>query len=119
MAKSSTSFEPGQSGNPGGRPKAAIAMRDKIRERGDDIREFLFDVMDNKVEDCPDVPMPQRVLAAKTLQEFGYGKAPATVKIEDGNSIEQQLIELIKSLDDKPKPTEPQTPSAEEADTRH
>ena len=95
-------FQKGQSGNPGGRPNAAAEIQDKIRERGDDLVEFLFGVVDDE-----EAPLSQRIIATRTLYEFGYGKAPASLKIEDGNSTAHQLMELIKSLDDKPKPPLP------------
>ncbi len=113
MAKSSTSFQPGQSGNPGGRPKAAIAMRDRIRERGGDLADFLFNAMDNA-----DVPWAQRVNAARTLYEFGYGKAPASVKIENKEpSAAEQWISILRQLDGIRKKDKQPKPASNAAHT--
>ena len=51
--------------------------------------------------DNDNVPWAQRVNAARTLYEFGYGKAPASVKIEaTEDSAAQQWINVLKKLKD-------------------
>lgn len=60
-------FKPGQSGNPGGRPKGIAA---KAREHTDRALEVLVEGMD---DGDPRV----RVAAAKELLDRGYGKAIA------------------------------------------
>lgn len=67
MPKEDTQFKPGQSGNPGGRPKG-IAR--KAREHGDKALEVLAAALED-----PDSKV--RITAAKELLDRGYGKAVA------------------------------------------
>jgi hypothetical protein len=58
-------FKPGQSGNPGGRPKGIAA---KAREHGDKALAVLSDALAD--------PDPRtRIAAAKEILDRGYGKA--------------------------------------------
>lgn len=71
-------FKPGQSGNPGGRPKGIAAI---ARQHTDKAVDVLVAAMD---EDDPRV----RVAAAKEILDRGYGKAPVftadlTGKLDD------------------------------------
>ena len=71
-------FLPGQSGNPGGRPKGIAAI---ARQHTDKAVDVLVSAMD---EDDPRV----RVAAAKEILDRGYGKAPVftadlTGKLDD------------------------------------
>lgn len=71
-------FKPGQSGNPGGRPKGIAAI---ARAHTDKAVEVLVDAMGNA---DPRV----RVAAAKEILDRGYGKAPVftadlTGKLDD------------------------------------
>lgn len=60
-------FKPGQSGNPGGRPKGIAA---KAREHADRAIEVLAEGLDD-----PD--KKTQIIAAKELLDRGYGKAIA------------------------------------------
>lgn len=71
-------FLPGQTGNPGGRPKGIAAI---AREHTDKAVEVLVNAMD---DGDPRV----RVVAAKEILDRGYGKAPVftadlTRKLDD------------------------------------
>ncbi len=62
-------FEAGQSGNPGGRPKAAHRVRDLARERTEDAIQVLVDIMRDD-----GAPSAARVSAATAILDRGYGK---------------------------------------------
>lgn len=62
-------FQPGQSGNPGGRPKAAHRVRDLARERTEDAIDVLVSIMRDE-----GAPAPARVSAASAILDRGYGK---------------------------------------------
>lgn len=65
----SHAFKPGQSGNPGGRPKALIPVIEAAREHTVAAIQTLADI-------CRDVnaPPPARVSAASVLLDRGWGK---------------------------------------------
>ena len=63
-----TPFKPGQSGNPGGRPKG---LGTKAREYGDKCIEVLADALDSD-------DVKTRIAAARELLDRGYGKPLST-----------------------------------------
>lgn len=71
-------FKPGQSGNPGGRPKGIAAL---ARAHTDKAVQVLVDGMDSADERV-------KIAAAKEILDRGYGKAPVftadlTGKLDD------------------------------------
>lgn len=75
--KRSTSFKPGQSGNPAGRKPVTvdgIHVPSLAKEFGPAAIRTLNEIMAST-----DAPHSARVRAAEALLDRGYGKAPATV----------------------------------------
>ena len=62
-------FKPGQSGNPGGRSKAQIDVRNLAREHTKEAIETLLLVMRNGKPS-------EAAMAANSLLDRGWGKAP-------------------------------------------
>lgn len=62
-------FQPGQSGNPGGRPKAAARVRDAAREHTEAAIETLVSIMRDD-----GAASAARVSAASAILDRGYGK---------------------------------------------
>ena len=75
MGKSATSFQPGQSGNPGGRPKQLAEVRDLARQHTDEAIETLATIMRNEK-----APPAARVSAAESILSRGWGKAPQEIR---------------------------------------
>lgn len=71
-----TPFKPGQSGNPGGRPKGLGA---KAREYGDRCIQVLAEALDS-------ADVKTRIAAARELLDRGYGK-PLTMTAEVSNRL--------------------------------
>ena len=71
-------FKPGQSGNPGGRPKG---LGTKAREYGDKCIEVLADALDSD-------DVKTRIAAARELLDRGYGK-PLTMTAEVSNRLDE------------------------------
>lgn len=74
------SFKPGQSGNPGGRPKKTQEQKDAlqaIRDLAPDAVKVLKDMLYGE-----GVPPAQRLRAAELIFDRAYGKAEAKVDMQ-------------------------------------
>lgn len=76
-------WKPGQSGNPGGRPKGlARRVRELVGGDGETITHFMLDTLKNE-----DAEMRDRMEAAKWLADRGWGKAANHAPIEDADPL--------------------------------
>jgi hypothetical protein len=79
-------FVPGQSGNPGGRPKSAY-LSELARAQTDACIETLVKLRDNAR-----TPAAARIAAVKELLDRGYGKARHDVTL---GSDDERATELV------------------------
>ena len=92
MAANRTSFRPGQSGNRGGRPKAAESLAKQIREAtavdGIEGKELVDFVVSVKRGEGPDdmKDAASRRWATTTLLERGWGKPQEHIELTTGES---------------------------------
>lgn len=91
MARKPGTFQPGKSGNPGGRPKEAPEVKALAREYGHEAIEKLVELMR-----CDD----RRVAAAacQALLDRGFGKPAQSMELTgaDGGAVETVTrIELV------------------------
>ena len=92
-------FQPGQSGNPGGKPKAIITVVAAARARTVEAIETLTEIMRDK-KNSPSA----RVTAALGLLERGWGKAPQSISIkrdpaEMSSMTDDELIAIATGTD--------------------
>ena len=83
-------WKPGQSGNPGGRPKAIVEVAKAAREHTLEAIATLREIMRNNKATAS-----ARVSAAAVLLERGWGKAPQTITINNHNLADLSDNELI------------------------
>jgi hypothetical protein len=93
-------FEKGQSGNPGGRPKAERNVRELAQQHTAEAIEALVDVVRTGKP-------AERVQAATALLDRGWGR-PSTA-IEMTSTVKTSLVDLLTSLNavedaDQPQP---------------
>jgi hypothetical protein len=69
MRDSSGQFLKGQSGNPGGRPRVILAVRDQAQQHGEEAISVLASIM----RDC-EAPPSARISAASEILNRGYGR---------------------------------------------
>lgn len=77
-------FQPGQTGNPGGRPRSkglAEYVRSKTRN-GKDLVEFWLSVIEGRQ---PRATMQDKLKAAEQLADRGFGKPDISHKISGEN----------------------------------
>jgi hypothetical protein len=88
-------WKPGQSGNPGGRPKDLAAFRERLKK--------LDDVAEQALAEClQDSDGRVRVAALKEFFDRRYGKASQPITGEDGKPLrlEVGLVDVLKKLAD-------------------
>ena len=78
----STSFRPGQSGNPNGRPRVLADVQNAARDYSTAAIETLARIMRN-----PKAPAAARISAASALLDRGYGKPSQTVDATNVNCV--------------------------------
>lgn len=83
--KNSGQFKPGQSGNPSGRPKLPVTIKEYGKEAPERLR---------KIADDPATPVKVRADIEKWFAEMTYGKPSQQVDI-DGR-METQGVQTIK-----------------------
>ncbi len=87
-------FQPGKSGNPGGRPRETGEVRALAREHTTEAVETLRAIMKNGSE-----PASARVAAANSLLDRGWGRAPQTITNEVDSSVSTD-VELPQAVQD-------------------
>jgi hypothetical protein len=83
-------FQPGASGNPGGRPKADPKLRNAARE----YTEMALSVL---VEALQDEDKRIAIKAAEVILDRGWGKAPQTHAGEDGEGAAEFVFKWKQS----------------------
>ena len=90
----STAFKPGQSGNPGGRPKAIQNVVEAAREHSALAITTLADISRDAGQ-----PAAARVAASGILLDRGWGKASQPIVGENGAGI---VLQIISGVDREP-----------------
>jgi hypothetical protein len=96
-------FEPGKSGNPGGRAKVKLAdgrtLTDLAREYTEEAIKTLADIMRDSA-----APAAARVAAADKVLNRGWGQAPQTINLTevteapDLSSMTDDQLEALETL---------------------
>jgi hypothetical protein len=95
-------FEPGVSGNPGGRPKNHGAMRERFREHTEEALTALLGVIRGQWSSAAD-----RRAAAVNILDRGWGKPEIALTGKDGDPLnvgpkrEDDLIAVLTRLADR------------------
>ena len=76
-----TSFKPGQSGNPSGRPKKTQEQQDALAAIRD-LAPNAANVLQSIMEDA-NAPAAARIRAAVEILDRTYGKAETPIKVDD------------------------------------
>jgi len=83
-------FEPGKSGNPGGRPRILADVQEAARKYTAEAMDTLATIMrDDKA------PPATRVAAANSLLDRGWGRAPASVSLthETAEATSERIVQ--------------------------
>ena len=97
-------FQPGISGNPGGRPKEVGHVRELAREHTEEAIRTLAAIMQDGKE-----PAAARVRAAECLLDRGWGKAEMTANVKLPRNVRdlstEELLAIIASYADADEET--------------
>lgn len=88
----SGSWKPGQSGNPGGRPREIGYLRELAREKTEEAIETLADVMQHGSDAA-------RVAAATALLDRGYGRPSQSIEVE-ANVRDTRSSQIARAIAD-------------------
>ena len=91
-----SAWVPGQSGNPGGRPKVAAEIRDLAREHGAKAIERLVALMESKK---PAIALR----AAEAVLDRGYGRPLQAMKLIEDPPEKSKSIDLKQLTDEELK----------------
>jgi len=83
-------FQPGQSGNPGGRPKLAAEARALAQEHGPDAIKRLVELMK-----CRGKQVSTAVRACEAILDRAYGKAPQSIDLPEGTVPTLVRVEFV------------------------
>ncbi len=102
MVGEATRWKPGQSGNPGGRPKEIAEVRRLAREYTAEAIETLAEIMaDEKA------PESSRIEAANSLLDRGYGRPVQAVDLEVSEPISGIVRRIVDPLAESAQPSPP------------
>ena len=82
--RSGAGFKPGQSGNPGGRPKMLAEVHELARQHTRAMIELLVSIAEN-----PDAPTAARVAAAQVILDRAWGRPMQSVDL--GTDVKLQI----------------------------
>lgn len=83
-----SAWKPGQSRNPGGRPKVVAEIRDLAREHGQKAIERLVELLDSKNESVA-------VRAAEALLDRGYGRPVQGMELKSNEGPSAQTVKIV------------------------
>jgi hypothetical protein len=91
-----SAWSPGQSGNPGGRPKVAAEVRDLAREHAGKAIKRLVGLMDSKNQ-------PVALRAAEAVLDRGYGRPLQAMKLPEDPQEKPGCFELRRLTNEEMK----------------
>ena len=110
MPREQTQFRPGQTGNPGGRPKGVAAL---ARQHGEAAIDFLAKLLMDE-----NAPTRARIQAARELLDRGYGK-PVAMTADVTDTFDDVSDEELREMIDALREARDMAQAADEEETAH
>ena len=96
LGNRANTFRPGQSGNPGGRPKKNLDLAALAQKHAEKAVLTLAEVMMNE-----EAPPSARVSAAAEILDRGFGRAPASLDVNHKLGISEEFEQFMRGLIDR------------------
>jgi hypothetical protein len=88
-----TKWQPGQSGNPGGRPKVPEDLKKSCRRLSMRGMKVLEEIITSKSATTKD---SDRIAAVRLVMEYGFGKPTQPIEGKDGAPIQVTILKLTE-----------------------
>ena len=92
-SKNIQQFQPGRSGNPGGRPKLGVALAEKVRKatkEGNTLIRLLVEIADGGLE----AKISDRLAAVDMLLSRGWGKSVSQIEVTADVQVQHSLADF-------------------------
>ena len=88
-------FQPGQTGNPGGRPSIPDDLKKTLKEGYKETVDFWLETLRNV-----EAKWEHRNKAGENIANYAYGRPKEIIDLDISGKVDGMTIEIVRKLDD-------------------